>query len=341
MIFERKSPKLIRISRAIVRFSNFLLIRTKNPSRLASIDKSVKSILLIETDRIGDAVWCIPIINCLLENFDDVDVQILTSKNGGKNIFKTFFPDIVCTEIQIPWQNSKTLHVRTWISFIKMLTTMKRKSSFDAIFELRGDLRTLFFAKFFLSYRYLVSNSDAQQTKLLTHCYPLRRRDVHMSEFKATCVHSFFSLPALKIHPANVDFKLSAFENIILNPGASSRCRCLTKDEFEIIYDYSKANKITLSVLQPPDWLEELINFNDYNVSILKVDLIEFRYIFPRNDTLFVGMDTGSSHFVASLEQECLIIHRYQENAQQIAPLGNRVKFVGANHNEFNFLQHV
>lgn len=337
MKFVRKSPKFRIFSRWLVILINALNFYKDSPSQLRSELGDINKIALLESDRIGDAVWCVPIINKILNRYPHIDVTIITGKNGGKEIFTTLFPTLTCIEVALPWQNGNLFSLSSWNEFIVQSMAIKRSNSFDAVFDLRGDIRNIIFLRGFTPSRYFVSNSDADGCKLLTHEYSHFNTYPHMVLAKYACVKKFLGLDELLIKTASGKKISQNVKKIIVNPGASNAVRSMSKAEFDEIMRFCERFSIELSVLIPPGWDSNRIDFKEYDVEIVSLRLSQFFCVFPLTDTLYVGMDTGTSHLISYLEQRSLILHRYSDGHKQISPLNAAVVFAQSLDKKLNF----
>ena len=341
MIFERKSRKFQVVSGLFVRLVNILLFYKDFPSKNAPGSNEIKSILIFESDRIGDAIWCVPVIQKIMDKDPNMEVTIVTGKTGGKHVFKEMFPKLTCFEVPIPWQNKDIFSLSCWCNFLTTFHDIAKTKRFDASFDLRGDVRNIFFLSLFISSKYLVSNSDASNCKLLTHQYDHLMEHPHMMLSKYAAVKSFFGLTDEElVRSAEVD-QIRNKSHFVVNPGASDPVRCMTEPEFSTIVNYCNRNDIKLTVLIPPDWDHNLINFEAYGCQKLSLRLDEFFRTFPISNALYIGMDTGTSHLVCMLNQSSIIIHRYSKGYDQIAPLGFNTCFVQATDSAFDINSYV
>lgn len=156
-------PWQIRLS-FLVRKIFFNFYKKLNLTKRNSISlKKVKSILILRTDRIGDAVVTVPLIRAIKENFPDKKLYVLSSERN-KIIFKAnpYIDEIFTIDIS-PWLNYSSAKIPVLgavFNFIysffyhlkdkNFITTFRllKSKNIDIIFDAVGRRRTAIMAKY-------------------------------------------------------------------------------------------------------------------------------------------------------------------------------------------------
>ena len=324
--WQIKSWRFRITSFVIVKTFNFIFFFLKRPSQKRS-GKLTGKLLIFESDRLGDAVLCSHIIS-KLKNQKDIQFEFLIGNNGGNKVIETLHPTVVFHTIDLPWQNDNIFKIKIWLQFSYKLWNL-RKTKYEALIDLRGDFRNLFSLQC-LNFKYLVSNHHAGFLKLLSHCYLIDKPDLHLAELKYETVTRFLGINEERnmFHIAEINsfnIHIKSITKLFINPGASEQFREMSKTELQFFYDWGKRNGMRVIIIIPPESNFDIKKFHNFFDCTISIDLKNWRDFFPTQDTLYLGMDTGTTHLCAYLNQRTICIHRYHKGFNLVRPLGNNV----------------
>lgn len=125
----------------------------------------IKSILVIRTAYIGDALMTLPLLRPLSERFNSAKISFLTSTGAAGLIANNPYIDEVIAYDPFWFYKSGK---KAYFDFIKKI----RERSFDLVIEARGDIREFLFILWPLKARYKVSYSVGGGGYFLTHTVP-------------------------------------------------------------------------------------------------------------------------------------------------------------------------
>jgi len=162
MVFKEK-PWQIRLA-VLIRKILFNFYEKLNFVKKDTISlEEVKNILIIRTDRLGDAVVTTPLIKAIKELFPDKKLYVLCSKQN-EIIFKQnpYIDEVFSIDVS-PWLNYSYVKIPIWGSFlncayslfyhfkdreiISVLKLLKAKD-IDVVFDAVGRKRTAIIAKY-------------------------------------------------------------------------------------------------------------------------------------------------------------------------------------------------
>ncbi|MBF0518217.1 MAG: glycosyltransferase family 9 protein [Nitrospirae bacterium] len=132
---------------------------------LAIDPQAVKSILIIRTAYIGDAIMTIPIIKPLKEHFPNAQISFLTSEGGAQALANNPHLDEILTYNPFWFYNSAKVK---YLSFLKEI----RKHSFDLVIEARADIREILLIATPIRAKHTVSYGVGGGGYLLTDVVP-------------------------------------------------------------------------------------------------------------------------------------------------------------------------
>lgn len=125
----------------------------------------IKSILVIRTAYIGDALMTLPLLRPLSERFNSAKISFLASTGAADLIANNPYIDEVIAYDSFWFYKSEK---RAYLDFIKNM----RKRRFDLVIEARGDIRELLFILWPLKARHKVSYRVGGGGYFLTHTVP-------------------------------------------------------------------------------------------------------------------------------------------------------------------------
>ncbi|MEK6673897.1 MAG: glycosyltransferase family 9 protein [Nitrospirota bacterium] len=147
---------------SVVFLPKFLLRKNEKIS-----PKEIRSILVIRTAYIGDAIMTLPVLRPLRERFTKAKISFLTSAGAADLIANNpWLDEVIAYDPFWFYQSEKG----TYLDFINNM----RKRYFDLVIEARGDIREFLFILWPLKARYKVSYSIGGGGYFLTHIVPYR-----------------------------------------------------------------------------------------------------------------------------------------------------------------------
>jgi heptosyltransferase I len=139
--FKYKSARLIDRVLRIIKFRN---IDLSDRTFLMTSEFNGK-VLLLSLDQLGDAVMATPVIEALKTNFPACQLTILTRLQNASVFFNNPYLDEVITD-EAPWWSGdpirRSLRPSYWVEWFTKISRIRRER-YDAIIDLRGDLRHL------------------------------------------------------------------------------------------------------------------------------------------------------------------------------------------------------
>jgi lipopolysaccharide heptosyltransferase II len=299
------------------------------PSAIEPLD--VRSILIIRTAYIGDAIMTIPVIKPLKEHFPNAKISFLTSEGAAQALANNPHLDEILTYNPFWFYNTST---GKYLRFVKEI----RSRSFDIVIEARADIRDILLIVAPLKAVHKVSYDVGGGGYLLSDIVPYKTLK-HKVEYHLDIVrHLGASVNNLDwaIYPSieekeNVekilrDDKING-KFVVVHPGARVPLKRWFTEEYAKLYDtlIDKFNIVPVIAASKDDarLVGEIISNMHHRVANLtgRLNLREFAWVLKQSE-FFICNDSAPLHAASAMNVPTVAIFGPSKSVET-GPYGN------------------
>ncbi|MEO5357366.1 MAG: glycosyltransferase family 9 protein [Nitrospirae bacterium YQR-1] len=292
---------------------------------------NIKSILIIRTAYIGDAIMTIPVIKPLKEHFPNAEISFLTSEGAAQALANNPHLDEILTYNPFWFYNTPK---GKYLSFLKEL----RNRSFDLVIEARADIREILLIAAPARAKHKVSYDVGGGGYLLTDVVPYKALK-HKVEYHLDIVrHLGAAVNSVDwaIYPSEEEKKnvekilrddkiKSPF--VVVHPGARVPLKRWFTEEYAKLYDTltDKLNIFPVIAASKDDarMVGEIISKMHHKVANLtgRLNLREFAWVLKQSE-FFICNDSAPLHVASAMNVPTVAIFGPSKSVET-GPCGN------------------
>ena len=341
--FVNKRNRLLIAFLDVAGFFIWALAHIFRPGKILNqkpVSKSVRKILLIRADYIGDVFLTTHTLKAIRKRFPEAEITFLVSHKSGQILRGNPHIDRILS-YSPPWFFKIPLK-KAWTEAMGILRAI-RSENYDLAVDFRGDVRNILLLAVLPGIPHRVSFSASGGWFLLT-CIARYEQHMHEAEYHTEIARAMGAytetgtLPRLYVTEEDRRFiqsfltgqGVSAKEPMaVIQPGARKELRCWPPERYAAVavalmntYGLRVVLTGTSAELPVIQKVQELLGGQAVIGAGQIHTLQELTALFERAD-IFVGVSSGPSHLAASAGLPTVLIFG-PETRSQWRPLGNR-----------------
>ncbi len=289
----------------------------------------MSNILIIKHGSLGDIIQANGAIKDIKQNFPNYKVMLLTTPPYANFMSSCPYIDGVLIDKRLPRWN---------LFYLKKLSDMLKRFSFEKVFDLQNSSRTKFYKKFLFKKNIFWSDSESfsdQDTILNEKNLPVLDRMKSQLVRAGINKTEFTKKPDFEWTFKNIKNLINQYfegEYILIFPFCSPK---LTKKKwpyYSKLIDLIKKNygsKYSIAIAPGP---KELIESKSYNASIILKDgnslsIIELINLI-KNSSFIISNDTGPAHISSHLNKKGLVLFGSHTTPDKVSMYSENFKVI-------------
>jgi heptosyltransferase II len=303
-------PNVSSASVRRIKLIDSVLYFFKTKERAVLDIQAFKEITIVQFAHIGDMILILPAIKALKINSKYKINLLISSQNYAIASKLKFIDKTIIADAPYFSRNKKS----SWLKYILQL----RKIKTDLIYDVRGDLRNIFFIKLFVRKKifagYGVGGGGALLDVMLPYTHGGHVSNLPLPLFK------FLNLPEIRISECwdEGDMPFEEINDVVfpdqflaVHLGAGAQARKWPVENFIQVIKLASA-EIPVYVMGvaadvTPNQMDAISSIPNVSNCIGKYSLLQAIFIIKKS-TLFAGLDSGFTHIASLLKKRVIVL---------------------------------